>query len=907
MILRYVLRGFKRHKMRTAIMALALTFVATMLVVLNNTIATSRRQIVDLIARQVGEHDVTVTRTDTSQDPFIDVARTAALFRSAHPLVEAVYPRFQADVEVARGATDGHATLIARDPVVDSLGTIEVMEGAYDLSDDKIVVLQNTADTYNLRVGNQVDLRYALPVPREVGEEAAENASVSRVTRRFTVSGIALQTGLGGDVRNGILAHVETVQDWLSLPGRAERLVIVLDQGIYNAIDVKTSVFRVRRVAEQLRAALGPDSATFQFSVDKAESLDGSDIAFSMMQTLTMVYGFLSMGVVGLLVYSLINANVEDRRRDLAFLRILGAQRKDLFSMVLIEVFTVGAIGVGLGVLVGQAFSTFVIDRMLEPLIGNLVEGGGSLSGMPVMGDLELSISPWSLLSTALIAGLVLLLSTLVPALRAARTKIRYAIDPGSADNLQVEDLAALRERRYNWNITLAGVVLTIMWGLVFVGQNFLFAQGNESVLGLFMFGGMALLILGVSLLFFALTVPFERLALLAFGLLAPRLTFFASRNVIRAKQRNTVIALMIVFSATLPTFLGTTVALTESNFDVNTRQGNGAPIDSRVRSAGYYFGFFGQEPDIEYLRPSFLSRFTQVGGVGDVVGLTYQHPASTHNLVKLRETSVNVYGLTASPLSVVYLDLTNILGGEAAFQRMFDEPDAILLTTGFAEYLDVGIGDLVLVEGVGIDHTVQMHIVGLIERIAGFWNVGRNQRYIRWGGSPAFVSMDTFLRLTNDPNVERICLDGVCSPSEHDAPVLQRIWAGMEPGTDPQQVVKSLREALSDRNDLRIEVTEEQIRVSRQGFQTTRVVLLVLTVLSLVTSVLGVFSVVYVTVHTRRFGHHRFATGWHLCHRVADDDDQRHPGRCHRRYRAGLCFLRQQQHDAERADDPGL
>ena len=33
----------------------------------------------------------------------------------------------------------------------------------------------------------------------------------------------------------------------------------------------------------------------------------------------------------------------------------------------------------------------------------------------------------------------------------------------------------------------------------------------------------------------------------------------------------------------------------------------------------------------------------------------------------------------------------------------------------------------------------------------------------------------------------------------------------------------------------------------------TTRVVLMVLTVLSLITSVLGVFSVIYVTVHTRR------------------------------------------------------
>ena len=853
MILRYVLKSFKRHKMRTAIMVLALMFAAAMLVVLNNTIATSRRQVVDLIAHAVGEHDITLTRVDTSQDPFIDVDQTTALLQSAHPRVEAIYPRFQAEVEVARGVTNGSATLIARDPTVDKLGTINILEGEYDLSGDNVVILRATADAYNLHVGDQMLLSYVLPMPREVGKEQAENVSVSRISHQFTIAGIALQSGLGSITRNSILAHVEAVQEWLGTPGRAERLVIVLDQGIYSAIDVETSVFRVRRVAERLRAALGSEMEEYQISIPKAETLDGSDIAFSMVQTLTMVYGFLSMGVVGLLVYSLINANVEDRRRDLAFLRILGAQRRDLVALVLLEVVMVGIVGVGLGALAGQSFSTLVVDRLLGPLAANLMENEGGLGGMPVMEDVNLAISPWSLVSTGLIAGLVLVVSALAPAVKAANTKVRYAIDPGSADNIQVEDLAALRERRYNWNITLAGVVLTIMWGLVFVGQNFLFAQGDETVLGVFMFGGMALLILGVSLLFFTLTVPFERLFLLFLGLVSPRLTFFASRNVQRAKRRNTVISLMIVFSATLPTFLGTTAALTQSNFDVMTRQSNGAPINSAVRFGGFYFHFFSQEDDTEYLRPAFLSRFTQVQGVRPAVGLTYPYRGQTRNLVTLRETSVNVHGLTASPLSVVYPDLTDIADGEAAFQRMLAEPDAIILTAGFAEYLDVSIGDVVIMEGEGLDHKVPVHIVGLIERIAGFSNIGRNQRYFRWGGSPAFVSIDTFLRLTNDPNKEAICVDGLCSAFERDAPLIQRIWAGMDPTANSQEVVKALREALSDRNDVRIEVTEEEIRISRQGFQTTRVVLLILTMLSLITSVLGVFSVVYVTVQTRR------------------------------------------------------
>jgi ABC-type lipoprotein release transport system permease subunit len=390
------------------------------------------------------------------------------------------------------------------------------------------------------------------------------------------------------------------------------------------------------------------------------------------------------------------------------------------------------------------------------------------------------------------------------------------------------------------------------MWGLIFIGQNYLFAQGNETVLGAVMFGGMALLILGVSLLFFALTVPFERVLLLITGLLSPRLTFFASRNALRAKRRNTVIALMIVFSATLPTFLGTTAVLTEANFDVNTRQGGGAPINSHIGRGGYFFEFF-ERSDSEYVRPSFLERFTEVEGVGPAVGLTYGYPALTRNLVRLRQTNVDVQGLTASPLPVVYADLTNVVGGEAAFARMFAEPDAIVLSAGFAEYLDVGIGDTVLVEGEGLDHTVSMHVVGLVERMAGFWGIGRNIRDIRWGGAPAFVSMDTFLRLTNDPNVETICIDKRCSPAERDAPVISRVLADLDPEADPQAVVKTLRKAMADRNDVRIEVTAEEVRTARQSFQTMRVVLLVLTVLSLITSVLGVFSVIYVTIQTRR------------------------------------------------------
>jgi ABC-type antimicrobial peptide transport system permease subunit len=204
--------------------------------------------------------------------------------------------------------------------------------------------------------------------------------------------------------------------------------------------------------------------------------------------------------------------------------------------------------------------------------------------------------------------------------------------------------------------------------------------------------------------------------------------------------------------------------------------------------------------------------------------------------------------------LGVVYPDLTQMQGdGEAVFQRMLAEPDSIVLSAGFAEAMDVRVGDILMVEGTGLDHTVPMRVVGLIEKMAGFWGISRNQNYVRWGGTTAFVSLDTFLRLTNDPNKEQTCLDGVCSADERDVPVIERVMAGMDPDANSEAVSKALRTALSDRNDVGIEVTAEEVRITKQGFATTRVVLLVLTTLSLITSVLGVFSVIYVTVHTRR------------------------------------------------------
>ncbi len=846
MIAQYVLKSFSRHKARTVIMVLALVVVTMMLVTLNNGVESLQRQIVEIVEREAGEHDITITRAETSPIQYIDVERVSTLLSTVDPTVTAIYPRFHATVELQGKSEMGNASLVARVPE-DELGQVTMLEGEYNLEGDRIVILRVTADTFGLEVGDEIDLSYILPLSRLKGYDLPADASVGRVTRRMTVSGIALATGLGGGGQNGILASVETVQNWLNIPGQAERLVVVLDESVYGSLNTQTSIFRVRHIAERMYDALGSEVDTYTFSLDKAESLDYSDVAFAVLRSVSAVYGFLVMGVVGLLVYSIINTNVEERQRDLAFLRVLGAKRRHLFGLVMIEVAIIGAMGLGIGVTAGQGISASVVDPIANTLITNAAEAAGEELGI----EFHMAITLAAMVRATVIAAVVLTLAAIAPARKAAKTKVRHAINPGSADSVQIEDLARLRSRKFDVRIVIAGIVLTIMWLLIFIGNNFLFVQGNESVISVFMFSGMALLVIGVSLLFYALTVPFERILIWISGAIVPRLSFFAGPNLVRAKQRNTVISLMVVFSATLPTFLGTMTALEQKNYDVSARLRYGAPVTAQISRWGWYF--FAQNEE-NYLLPSSLDEFRAVPGIAKAVGLTAEHNSEVTNRVALRDASVLVQGLTGTLDGVVYADLTEYyVGGPHTFDEILSEPDTIILGAGYAEYMDLNVGDIARVSGAGKDHVVDMRVVGLIERMPGFDGFSRNENYVRWGRSPGLVSLDTYIRLTTDPIIEDVCTRGYCSPVERERPIITQIMATVEDGADEAEVISELRELFSDRTDMWVRSTAEQIRSTEQSMRTMRVIMLIMTVLSFITSIFGVFAVVYVAVYVRR------------------------------------------------------
>ena len=161
-----------------------------------------------------------------------------------------------------------------------------VISGTLDFSPGYAVVLQETADTFDLQPGDIFDISYALPVPRQKGIESAAEVSTRRARTTLTVSGIALQRGVTGlDNNDGVLIDLDYARHWLNLPGQAERIVVAFDESVYNDNDPQAAAFQARTLAEEIQTILGE---SFDYNLPRATILSQTFEAFIFFQEILM-------------------------------------------------------------------------------------------------------------------------------------------------------------------------------------------------------------------------------------------------------------------------------------------------------------------------------------------------------------------------------------------------------------------------------------------------------------------------------------------------------------------------------------------------------------------------------------------------------------------------------------------
>jgi len=850
--LKYVLKSLGRHKIRTTLMLLALIVGVAVLVALNATVDTYERFYLSTISNSVGDYDLVVTKKEIEPNLLIDAPKVIPTIANSDPNVRLVVPRIQGVVDIDaenEGETiHGSAQFVALNRSIDNIGNFEVISGTLDFAPGYAVVLQETADTFGLNPGDTFDLSYAQPLPRQRGVESAANTSTRRARTTLTVSGIALQRGVTGDDTNdGVLVDLAYVQNWLGIPAQAERIVVAFDKSVYGNNDPQAAAFQARALGERIQGLLGE---TYDYALPRATIFSNTVEFFIFFQALTSVYGILSLSVVGLLVHTMVMTNVREQTRELALFRVIGSPRRYLFSLVAVEVAVLGIIGIGLGAILGQVLTNTLIVQLIS-----------DLANVPIADIPPVSVR--ALVVSIATAGIVLAVSAYSPARRAAGTKIMYAINPGVAEGIGLDDLAKMRERHVDMRIFRSGVVVLFFPALIFFAVPLAFSFGVLWLQAVLIFGSLLMLILGTALLFFPITLPMQRLLIGGIKLVAAKVGYFAQRNIVRSKNRNTLISLMIVISATLPTFFATTLALERANTETDTRLRNGVPL--LIRKSGVVVVRHNGPPDEEIIATDEVkNRFSRElldelradGTLGPNVAVTYSYNTRVRDDVGLRDVGIRVYALDGNLNNITYPEgIEWVAGGPESFDQVLADPAAVIISQGLSDYFERGLGDSLRLKGEGLDHTQTVRVVGVLGRFPGF-DYTTNRTTAQSGDTEMFINETAFRELTRDP------LDGPYDPTY---PIYESVRAApnLRPGIADlpeevgeaaiRQVAGDLRKEYGLTESIYVEVTLERIESIQQEAQQGQVMILVLTGISFILAIFGVFVVTYISVYTRR------------------------------------------------------
>ncbi|NJN96718.1 MAG: ABC transporter permease, partial [Anaerolineales bacterium] len=466
-------------------------------------------------------------------------------------------------------------------------------------------------------------------------------------------------------------------------------------------------------------------------------------------------------------------------------------------------------------------------------------------------------------------------------------------------------------ERHVNVKIFWSGLVALVYPALIFFIFPLAFSFGVLWLLASLFFSALLLLIVSTSLIFFPVTLPMERLLIALVKLVNGPIGFFAQRNIIRGQNRNTLISLMIVISATLPTFFATSLAIETANTPTDTRVSNGTPLIIRKTGAALLLEDNRPGPPRPTQPAEVKDRFTREllgeiradGALGPTVAVSYRFDTQVRDDVGLRDVGVRVFGLDGNLNEITYPEGVRwIAGGPASFAEVQTDPNAVIVSQGLSEYFERSVGDTLRLKGEGLDHERMVRIVGVLGRFSGFDGFTSKRTQAEDGRTDLFLNQTAFRELTRDP------LDGPYDPAY---PIVERLMAAPnmrlgiaglpeEVGNAAvKQVATELRKTYGLSEEVSVRSTPEDIETAEASAQQIRVVILVLTSLSFLLAIFGVFCChLYFRLHPPQRdcyaqSHRRFQPPplRHVSQRSPGDDPQRHADRhCGRSY-PGLCL----------------
>ena len=452
------------RKLRTVLTALAIAFGVLLIYGLNSIMPAFLGAFQASAMAVAGQVDASITTKTGAAFPVATLDRLAAVDG-----VQTLAGMLERNLGLPTDFFDGDATLPDRVTAVTLVGgdpaamramtAYQLEEGRFIEAGDanSAVIARSLAEVAQVGLGDTL----RLPTPQGLVD--------------LTVVGILPQRLLPGNEE--VLVTLSEAQRLLDMPGQINVIEANFDS---------TQEARRAEIEQAIRTLLGPSYSIGVLQAG-AELLNSIGLGQQIMNLL----GVLGLLMGGFIILNTFRTIVAERRRDIGMLRAVGASRRTVTGLILVESVVLGAIGSAIGLLLGFGLARLVmaaVSPLMRQFLNLQIPQPGLMPGLAL---------------AAIAAGVgITLLASLPPARAASRVTPLEALRPA---------IGAKSLRKLTGVGFWIGVVLLVLAVAALV-------TGNPGLLSL----GSLLFIAGLLLVAPALVNPiaavFGRLAALLFA-----------------------------------------------------------------------------------------------------------------------------------------------------------------------------------------------------------------------------------------------------------------------------------------------------------------------------------------------------------------------------------------------------
>jgi len=177
--------------------------------------------------------------------------------------------------------------------------------------------------------------------------------------KRFVVTGISGTAGGQGFDRS-VIIHIDTLRDMLDRSGESRSIMVRLQESA-TPNDAK-------QIKNQFLQAFPNDNLRAETIEESAEStLSGFRSGIAMINLI----GYFGMGSSAFAILTIQMMLVNSKTREIGIMRAIGARRKDILIIFIMQGMIIGAMGAGAGTALGLGYTTYALITNME-FLGSL-------------------------------------------------------------------------------------------------------------------------------------------------------------------------------------------------------------------------------------------------------------------------------------------------------------------------------------------------------------------------------------------------------------------------------------------------------------------------------------------------------------------------------------------------------